>query len=167
MKSQFLGHSLKVYATQLVQTVLLVLIAIGTARLLGPTNKGVFSILVLIPMMVVSLGRCGLGNAVIYFCGRKPATAVVFNGFLLIGMIGMVSALLLLPAVFAFKHNLLRDIPVTGLIWTIAMVPVFYFYDFFASSFAAVMQIQRRNLLVLMYPICQLILLVMTVAVLR
>jgi O-antigen/teichoic acid export membrane protein len=167
MKSQFLRHSLKTYATQLAQTVLLTLLAICTARLLGPANKGIYSILVLIPMMVVTLGRCGLGNAAIYFSGRKPESAVVFNGFLLIGMIGVVSVLLSLLAIVLLRHNLLRDIPMSGLIWIVVMIPVFYFYDFFASCFVAVMQIQRRNQLILMYPFCQLILLLMTVAVLR
>jgi len=167
LKSQFLRHSLKTYATQLAQTVLLTLIAIGSARLLGPANKGIYSLLVLMPMMVVALGRCGLGNAVIYFCGRKPESAVVFNGFLLIGLIGAVSVLLSLAAIVFLRHNLLHDIPMAGLAWIVGMIPVFYLYDFLASGFVAVRQIQRRNQLVLLYPLCQLVLLILTVAVLR
>ncbi len=167
MKSQFLRHSLKTYATQLAQTVLLTAIAIGSARLLGPANKGIYSILVLIPMMIVTVGRCGLGNAVVYFCGRRPGSAVVFNGLLLIGMIGGVSVLLSVAAIFLLRHNLLRDIPMMGLIWIVVMIPVFYLYDFLASGFIAIMRIQRRNQLILLYPFCQLLLLIMTVAVLR
>jgi O-antigen/teichoic acid export membrane protein len=167
MKSQFLRHSLNVYATQMALTILQAFIAIFSARFLGPTNKGVFSVLVLIFMMVVTLGRCGLGNAVIYFGGRRPPMAVIYNGFLLIGAIGVISALLALPAVFLFRHNFLRDIPLAGLIWMIAMIPVLYFIDYFAACFVAAAQMGRRNLLVLLQPVCQLILLILMVAVLR
>jgi O-antigen/teichoic acid export membrane protein len=135
--------------------------------MLGPTNKGIYSILVLVPMMVVTLGRCGLNNAVTYFCGRKPAASVIYNGFLLLAMIGGISIVLFLPAFFLFRHNFLHDIPATGIVWMIALIPIFYFYDYFASVFAAIMKIKWRNALILMYPLCQLVLLMVMVVALR
>lgn len=167
MKSQFLRHSLHTYAAQLAQTALAMLIAIGAARLLGPANKGIYSLLVLVPVLLVTLARCGLGPAVNYFCGRRAGSAVIFNGLLLIGVLAVGSLLLALPAVILLRRTLLRHVAPPMLLWMTGMIPVFFLFDYFLSSFAALMQVKRRNLLLLAYPACQLVLMMVMVAWLR
>lgn len=167
MRSQFLRHSLKTYATQMAYTLLQALIAIAAARLLGPANKGVLSLLTVMLVMAVTLGRCGLGSAVIYFGGRRPAWAVIFNGGLLIAVIGAATALLSLPVILLSRPQLLRGIPLAGLLWVAAMIPVLFAFDYFQSAFIAILQVNRRNLLLLLHPLVQLVLLAVTVGVLR
>lgn len=167
MRSQFLRHSLKTYATQMAYTLLQALIAIAAARLLGPANKGVLSLLTVMLVMAVTLGRCGLGSAVIYFAGRRPAWAVIFNGGLLIAAIGAATAVLSLPVILLSRPQLLRGIPLTGLLWVAAMIPVLFAFDYFQSAFIAILQVNRRNLLLLLHPLVQLVLLAVTVGALR
>ena len=47
------------------------------------------------------------------------------------------------------------------------MIPVLFAFDYFQSAFIAILQVNRRNLLLLLHPLVQLVLLAVTVGALR
>ena len=166
MRSQFLRHSLRTYVAQMAFTLFQALIAIYIARLLGPESKGVYSLLAVVLMMAVIMGRLGLGHAVIYQCGRRRSLDVVFNGLLLAVGIGLAGGILSLPILFLLRGSLLRGIPRAGLAWAAAMIPLMFVFDYLQSAFIALMQMDHRNLLFLMHPVLQFVLLILSVGLL-
>jgi O-antigen/teichoic acid export membrane protein len=99
----------RVYAARLVQFGCTVAVAFLLARLLGPSGRGEYSLLLLLPSTLFALGQLGLPSALTYFAGSgrsvaslAAAAAVVATVLSAILVAGSLAALpSLRPALFA------------------------------------------------------------------
>jgi O-antigen/teichoic acid export membrane protein len=99
----------RVYAARLVQFGCTVAVAFLLARLLGPSGRGEYSLLLLLPSTLFALGQLGLPSALTYFAGSgrsvaslAAAAAVVATVLSAVLVAGSLAALpTLRPALFA------------------------------------------------------------------
>lgn len=161
--SRFVRYSLQTFLVQTGVTALMVATTVLSARFLGPEGKGVLSLLILIPILGVTFGRCGLGNAVIYYAPKTPLSALAVNGLALNCVLGVLVALLTLPIVFLLKQSVFRAIPSSWLVAMCALIFFYFIYDFIIYLLVAQYRILARNLLVLFFPLAYFVLLVILV----
>jgi len=166
-RSRIIRQSFSTYATLLAMAALGAGIAVLTARLLGPQGKGTMSVLILIPILAVTLGRFGVGPAVIYSAAREDRPRVLFHGLVLTAGLGLLSAAAILGLVLALRTSVLHEIPSGFAAWMCAMAPVYFFFEYFGYAFQALLRFRDRNLYALAFPFAQFILLVLAVGVLR
>jgi O-antigen/teichoic acid export membrane protein len=85
-------------SARLLNLVFAVTVSILLARFLGPENKGVYSVLILVASLASFLGNMGLGTANVYFLskGRSPES-VLWNSLLASSLFGAILILLTIP----------------------------------------------------------------------
>src|ERR1700682_3737492 len=96
------------YGTRALTIALGTIMGVITARILGPHNRGVFSLVYLLPSTVVTFGKLGLAQASVYSLRREKVAAqrVVANAF----VASIVLGLLFVTAVFLGRHYLLASV---------------------------------------------------------
>ena len=74
-----LGKFTKDTLITLIAKVLLLVLGIGTsiivARVLGPGGKGIYSLAILFPTLLITFTNLGIGPASVYFIGQKKYTS--------------------------------------------------------------------------------------------
>jgi len=68
---RFVKDTLITFSTQITMVVLGLAATIVMARVLGPSGKGAYSLIILVPTLLLSLGNLGIGLANVYFGGSK------------------------------------------------------------------------------------------------
>src|SRR2546426_6876879 len=74
-QGRFLRDSLGVFGAQIVVTVLGVGTGVITARALGPHDRGIFQLLLLLPITLSNFVKLGIPQANVYFMRRRGASA--------------------------------------------------------------------------------------------
>jgi len=69
--SSFSKNSIITFFTEILIFIFGFVTMIILARILGPTGKGIYSLILLIPGLMVAFGNFGIGSANIYFIGSK------------------------------------------------------------------------------------------------
>lgn len=91
------------------------------SRVLGPTGRGAYSLIVLIPMLLASPASLGIGNANIYFIGKKEYPLITFISNSIIFAFGMA---LIATVVFLLFYPLLRESSLKGLNFYQVIIPL-------------------------------------------
>jgi len=75
--------SISTFVARVISFLLSIIITIIIARILGPTGKGMWAALVLIPIMTYTLLNLGIGSSNVYFLGRKKYSInqIINNSF--------------------------------------------------------------------------------------
>lgn len=166
-RDRFVSHSLRTYAVQLLVTGMNVVMTVLTVRFLGPEGKGMLSLLILIPVLTVVLGRSGIGNSLIFHASRVRRTRLIFHGLALTLVIGTGVSLFSAAVVFWQRKAVFNGIPSIGLA-VMCIMSIFYFlYDLAPFLFLAFQRIDLRNLLTLLFPSANIMFFVLFVVVLR
>jgi O-antigen/teichoic acid export membrane protein len=166
-RANFIQYSFRTFLVQIIVTALGVVITVLSARFLGPEGKGILSLLILLPVLAVTFGRLGIGNSIIYHAPRVSHPHLIFNGFLLISVIGACVSLLALPFVLWLRNSLFKNVPFPWLILMCGMIVFFFLYDFMASLFIALYHINLRNRMVMLFPAANIVLFIIFVIVMK
>jgi len=132
-QATLVGDVFGTYSTRLVNISLSMITGIITARMLGPHQRGVFSLVYLFASTVVTFIKLGLAQASVYSIrrGRIPAERVAANAFIVALALGSVSAVV----VFLFRHQLiatfLRGVPEWSVLISLPLIPVLLFESYF------------------------------------
>jgi O-antigen/teichoic acid export membrane protein len=118
-----------------------------TARLLGPHDRGLYSLLVMIPHTLENVLKLGIAPANIYMIcrSRVPAGHVVSNSVLLALGLGAV-ALLVLPFRDVLGEKLLGDVDGWYLTLAVALVPLYLLTTYMTSILYALDRFKVANL---------------------
>lgn len=122
------------------------------ARMLGPSNNGVYALVVLIPALAIAFGGFGLASSVVYIMGKRQYSQpeVLAKLILVSSLISLmiVCALLVLPLdIFgAWMPNVPQYMIITG----ISLIPVFFLYTNLNAIFHGQQNFQRYGLISLL-----------------
>jgi hypothetical protein len=142
----FTGNVLRTFAAQSLIFPIHALTGILTARLLGPHDRGLYSLLLMIPQTLDILLRLGIAPANVYMiCREKVASRdVVSNSVLLaFGLGGL--ALLLLPFRHVLGETMLANVDGWYLTLAVLMVPFYIAATYLTSILFALNQFQAVN----------------------
>lgn len=75
-----------------------VVASILLARFLGPENRGVYAVLILVVSIISFLGNLGLGTANVYFLSKgRPPASVLWNSLVVSSLLGTILVLFTIP----------------------------------------------------------------------
>jgi len=140
-------QSASVFGTRVAQVGMALVLSIIVNRIIGPQNRGVLELVSTIPVLFVNVANLGLGNAVLYFIGKKtydPDT--VINTAVTASL--AISALLcaLLGASYLFLgSSIFASIPLSLIVLTAAMIPMMLVQKVLHYTLLAKGQIYQQN----------------------
>lgn len=125
--ASLLANNLGMFAVSVLSSVLI-------ARGLGPEGKGIYSIALLFPTLLASLGSMGMNTASIYFLNREPTAKPAITGAAMAYAAAAGLLLTLLTAAFSgsISSSFLGG---AGTVFVIAAAPLLPLLMFFETSY--------------------------------
>lgn len=164
-----LKKSSSVLGTRILLIALAFLSSIVVTRSLGPKNRGVLELLNTLPSLLVNIGHFGIGNANLYFIGKKLYSfEKIFSNTL--GYVTLISSLLIAVAVVTFgwfRDTLYAGIPSRLMAISLLVIPLLLFEKFVLYSFLGQDKVYLRNKFVIFKGVANFLLVVPLVVFLR
>lgn len=142
------------------------------SRILGPEGKGIYSLLILIPGMIMTFGNFGLGSGNVYFVGsgKYKLQEVVSNSLVLTVILGfLLIGIFWLMLQFDFFQNFIKNnqIPIFYLWITVLLIPLSLFLSFFQEIIRGKGEIKKYNKIKFLEGFLELILVVFFLLILK
>ncbi len=144
----FAYFTTQTFLTSLVVQVLSLLVSIITARLLGPSGKGVVAVLLLYPTLLLTLGQLGLYRALTIHVGLKkypfsayPGTVIVFTI-----LISVILSIVFIFLYFNFNSLFIQGVPFYLILIALGILPALVLTQNFSSILQAKMKVLEFNL---------------------
>ena len=136
------------FATTILRFSIRILKSAIITRLLGPTNRGVFGLAILIPEILVSFGNMGLGTANVYYIVKDHyplkkvlGTTIVFTIFISLLLIGIGARCLFFEGILKDSAQLLQKFaPII-----LASIPFILIWLYNQAFLIALKKIQSLN----------------------
>jgi len=119
------------------------------ARILGPTGKGIYSLIILIPSLLILVSTLGINISNIYYIGKKrfKEEDIVSNSLLFGIGIGTLIIVLLVMFLNYYPNLFFKDIELKYLKIIIFIVPFLLIQSFFASILLVKGKVLEFNLI--------------------
>jgi len=153
--------------------VLQLFIGIGTsiiiARVLGPQGKGIYSLAILLPMLIINFGNLGIGQASIFFIGKKkyPLQDILSNNILFSIYFGVAGGVLGLVISYFLGSKLFPGVSIRYLLIVSIMIPFIFFINFINSILLGTQKIKEYNFINILQSALALILLLFFLLILN
>ena len=150
-----LGKFTKDTLITLIAKVLLLVLGIGTsiivARVLGPGGKGIYSLAILFPTLLITFTNLGIGPASVYFIGQKKYTSKeVFGANIIYSVLISIFAILFgLIIIFFFGEKLFPKVKIEYLFLALFLVPFYIFLTFVIDILLGLRKIKKYNLILI------------------
>jgi O-antigen/teichoic acid export membrane protein len=140
------------FATRVLQLVLGIGASIIIARILGPQGKGIYSLAILLPSILVTFGTFGIGQASVFYVGRKKYSAkvVLGNNIALSLLLGVTVFFIGLMVTHFFSESLFPGVSKVYLFSALLLIPLGLFLSFVNYLLLGLREIQRFNLITLL-----------------
>ncbi len=165
----FVKDSLGVFSTRILLILVGIVGGIIIARMLGPTNKGILAIVVLVPTILVSIGHLGIGQASLYFIGKKKFDfqSILSNALALSIILGILLIVLSLSVILLLRNSIFLGVNFLFIALALFTIPFLLFIKFTDFILMGRQMILKRNLLHITNGIMGFIGIVLFVLVLR
>lgn len=162
-----LRDTLGILGTRVVWSVIGVVTGVILARWLGPHDRGLLALALLLPSTVLTLVKLGISQATVFFINRKEATVdrVASNSVLLALVLGLASALIVWLLRDNLLHSVLGDLPAWALVLALIRVPLLLLDNYLYSILQATGQFGVYNRRLLQSEALRLLLVVLLVVV--
>lgn len=148
MKEKFFNNSMTTIASRAVVYISMLTISVYVARVLGPSAKGSYAVMLQFLAISVMFMQFGIDNASIFYLGKGVDLKRMFPNLILITV---VSSVIFLFTVFAI-WNLLREVVFSGIVFifiilTVLRIPFNSFIRFSNSAILGKNMIRLSNIL--------------------
>jgi len=164
MKNQvnsFAVDTLITLITRILQLALSMGTSIIMARVLGPQGKGIYSLAILLPSLLVMLGNLGISQASIFYTGKKKysPSEILANNIVLSFLLSIVCFLIGLVAILFFRNSLFPGVAKVYLFLALFLIPLQFFLNFVNYLFLGLQRIKEFNFISILQSFIFLILL--------
>jgi O-antigen/teichoic acid export membrane protein len=145
----FLQNTLRTFIVQIICVVLGIIGSIIIARILGPESKGYYSLLMLVPSLLIQFGNLGIGVANSYFGGSKKYSFSVLasNSVLVSIILGTMLFGVFLLYCFIFHPAFLSEIHTGHIILVSLVIPASLLKTYFNAIILGQKRIKDTNIL--------------------
>lgn len=122
-------------------------ISVILARVLGPRDKGIYSLAMLLPSIIVIFGNLGIGPATVYYVARGEyrRQQIMGNNVLLSVVVGSVGILAGLTVIFFLHEKVFPGIPQVYLLLALALIPIEIFFSYINQILLGSQHIKEFN----------------------
>ena len=133
--------------TRISQLVLGIITSIIIARVLGPQGKGIYSLAILLPSLLVMFGNFGISQASVFYIGKKKYSPgeILANNIILSFLLGIISFLIGLIIILFFSNSLFPEIKKIYLFLALFLVPLQFFLNFVNYILLGLQRIKEFN----------------------
>ena len=151
----FVKNTTITFATSVLNLILGIGTSIIIARILGPEGKGIYSLTVLLPLLIVTFINFGVGPATIYYAAKKhfSYSDIFGNNILLSIFIGFAGVIIGLIITLFFHQNVFPNIPQKYLLFSLLLIPLTLFFSYIRSILLGVQRIKEFNIISLIHSI--------------
>jgi O-antigen/teichoic acid export membrane protein len=144
---QALRDTLGILGTRVIWSVMGVVSGVILARWLGPHDRGILALVLLLPSTVLTLVKLGVSQATVFFINRKEATVdqVASNSVILAILLGVLSSAVVLVLRDNLLHRVLSDVPTWALLLALVRVPLLLLDNYLYSVLQATGQFGLYN----------------------
>jgi O-antigen/teichoic acid export membrane protein len=148
-RSSFIKNTLTTFSAQILAVILSLGVNIIIARVLGPSGKGAYALIILVPTLLALVGNLGIGIANVYFGGKKKYswTDLASNSLVSALTLGIPLALAFLAYFFVFHPSFLKDIEPPYLLIAVFVVPFTLLTTYFSQILLGQGRIRQYNIL--------------------
>lgn len=146
---KFIKDTLVTFSTQIIAVILGIAAAIVVARVLGPSGKGAYALIILVPTLLLSVGNLGIGISNIYFGGsKKYQPAELASNSLIVALgLGVILSVAFLTYYHSFYPSFLRDADPLCLSLVVIMLPFGLLGMYFSHILLGQQKINQWNLI--------------------
>ncbi len=150
--NSFSKNSIITFLTEILIFIFGFIILVIITRILGPEKKGIYSLILLVPALIINFGSFGIGNANVYFIGSKKykiqdiasnslLLAVILGGFLIIVFWILIH--------FEFFKNFIHFGQLPSLyLWIVVLsIPISLLFSFFQNIVLGTGKIKNYNMI--------------------
>jgi len=134
-------------ATRILELVSGIGISIIIARVLGPQGKGVYSLAILLPALLTSFGNFGIGQASVFYVGKKkyPLKEILASNIILSILLGVVGFFIGVIIVLFLSDSLFPGVAKICLFLALFSVPLSFFLSFINCLLLGLQRIKEFN----------------------
>ena len=142
-----LRDTLGILGTRVIWSVMGLLSGVVLARWLGPHDRGILALVLLLPSTVLTLVKLGVSQATVFFINRKEATVdqVASNSVILALLLGLVSSVFVWVTRDNLLHKVLSDVPDWALLLALVRIPLLLLDNYLYSILQATGQFGLYN----------------------
>jgi O-antigen/teichoic acid export membrane protein len=144
---QALRDTLGILGTRVIWSVMGLVSGVVLARWLGPHDRGILALVLLLPSTVLTLVKLGVSQATVFFINRKEATVdqVASNSVILALLLGVASSAVIWFTRDNLLHKVLADVPDWALLLGLVRVPLLLLDNYLYSILQATGQFGLYN----------------------
>jgi len=148
MAGKFTKNALITFATRALTVAFGAGISIIIARVLGPEGKGVYSLAILLPGLLVTFTNLGINPATVFFVAknRYPTKEILGNNIILTILISALAILIGLIIIFFFSNQLFPGVDKEYLLLALCLIPLPLFFDFISHILIGLQKIATYNI---------------------
>lgn len=142
-----LRDTLGILGTRVVWSAMGLVSGVVLARWLGPHDRGILALVLLLPSTVLTLVKLGVSQATVFFINRKEATVdqVASNSVILALLLGLASSAFIWFTRDNLLHKVLSDVPDWALLLGLVRVPLLLLDNYLYSILQATAQFGLYN----------------------
>lgn len=156
----FIASALSTFTTKLTSVILILVSMVIITQTLGPEGKGYYSLLILVPNMLIHFGNLGIGIANTYYTGnnRYNINLLISNSFYIAIVLGAILCGGFLIYNQTYSSTFLNSIDSWHLIWVCLVVPFSLLSNYFMAIILGQQRITHYNAFTLLRAITFLLL---------
>ena len=147
--STFTKNTTITFAARILSLILGIGISITIARLLGPKGKGIYTLAVLLPSLIVTLGNLGIGPATVYYVaqGNYRRQEILGNNIVYAIVIGAVEVLAGLIIALFFHQSTFPGVAQIYLLIALALIPGSLLFAYLQNILLGAQRFKEYNLI--------------------
>ena len=148
----FIKNTSITFITRILQLILGVGISIIIARVLGPEGKGIYSLAILLPALLITFSQFGISSASVFYIGRKkyPIKEVLGANIIFSILISFFAILVGLIIIFFFGDSIFPKVAKEYLLLALLLIPFRVSLNFVLSVLLGLQKIKEYNFIQLM-----------------
>lgn len=145
---RFLKNTLSTLAARIIYLSLNFAVSIVIARILGPSGKGSFALIMLLPTILTTFLNFGICVSTVYFTSKKKydLSVIVSNNLLITFIVSIISVLIGLVLIYILNNNYFKSINANYLIIGLLIVPLTFFLQNFGSILQGMESFTQYNI---------------------
>ncbi|MBD7964909.1 flippase [Fictibacillus norfolkensis] len=163
MNSSFIKNNIFTLSRQIISIFISLISSIFIARYLGPEGQGSYSLIILLPLMLLTFLNFGIGSSSIFYIGKKEENlntiikTIIFTGIWL----SIISVIIGLIIILLFSDQFFSGISLKLLLASLLVLPFLFTKSFLQSIFQGKQNFQVFNIILLVEQITILILVIL------
>lgn len=164
---EFTKNTTITFFTRILNLIISLMTSIIIARILGPKGKGIYSLITLLPALIVNFTNIGIAPATVYYIGKgKYSSEKIFgNNIIMSFLISSFSVLIGIMVIVCGKDFFFSGISSYYLFFSLIIIPFALLISYLESILLGLQRFKEYNLASLVQTILFLILVIITLLV--